>query len=191
MLTLSVSGKNADEAEKLIAEAANSSETELKILIDSPAQAAALQKSLESSGFNNIIPEDDDGVLYLVASKGQQNVTEPKKIISTEPQTSAILISCESKKYRSDFLNKFISSLLEAKHKPEILGLINSAVKLAAYNSSTCDKLKKLESDGVRVIISVSCADRLGITESLGAGVTEELSEIIDEIFACEKVVSI
>lgn len=191
MLTLSVSGKNPAEAEKIIAEAVNDSENELKILIDSPAQAATLQKSLAASGFNEVIPEDDDGTLYLIASKKQQSKADSKKVISTEPKTSGILISCEAKKYRLDFLNKFIASLTKTEHKPEIIGLINSAVKLAAYNSVTCDKLKKLEADGVRVLVSVSCADRLGITEALGAGITAEIHEIIDEIFACEKVVSI
>ena len=64
-------------------------------------------------------------------------------------------------------------------------------MKIAAYNSPLCVTLKKLEAEGVQVLISESCADRLGITEAAGAGVIADMAEILDEIFSCGKIVSI
>ena len=196
MLTLNVSSKDKTEALNILKETLTELESEVKILIDNPSQGAELQKYLESKGFNNVIPEDDDGTLYLTASK-----SEPKPIESTapevkapaaaEPQTYGIVISSECRKHEREFLEKVIKSLNEAKTKPDILCLMNGAVKLAAYNSSSCDILKKLESDGVRVLISSACSDRLGITEALGAGTLATLSEILEAVSSCEKLLSL
>ena len=68
---------------------------------------------------------------------------------------------------------------------------MNAAVKLAAYNSDTLKYLKELNSEGVKILISDSCADRMGVTEAIGIGVLADLSEIIEEIFSCERVVNV
>ena len=64
-------------------------------------------------------------------------------------------------------------------------------MKLAAYNSPSCDALKRLEASGVRVLVSEDCADRRGITEALGAGVLTEMGAITDAVLACGKVISL
>ena len=195
MLTLSVSGKNKEEAAAILKESVNDQEKELKILIDNPAQAAELQKYLESEGFVEIIPEDDDGTLYLTASKVKEphEKPEPKVIpvVQTVPKTYGIVLSRKCRKHDYDFMEKVITSMEEVKVKADLLCLMNGAVKLAAYDSHSCDILKKLEADGVKVLISRTCADRLGITEALGAGVLVSLSEILEAIGSCEKLLSL
>ena len=199
MLTLSVSGKDKAEAVNALKESLNGQESEVKILIDDPSQGAELQKYLESEGFNHIIPEDDDGTLYLTASKvqpeqpkpAQENEARVKAAVNTGPQTYGIVLSGECRKNEREFLEKVIASLNEAKTKADLLCLINGAVKLAAYNSPSCDILKKLEADGVRVLISRTCSDRLGITEALGAGTLVTLSEILEAVSSCEKLLSL
>ena len=68
---------------------------------------------------------------------------------------------------------------------------MNAAVSLAAYNAVSCEDLKRLEADGVQILVSGACSDRLGITESLGAGVAADMSEILDAVLSCEKIISI
>ncbi|MBR0069651.1 MAG: hypothetical protein IJP97_04070, partial [Synergistaceae bacterium] len=104
---------------------------------------------------------------------------------------TAILISGENRKYRYDFLRKFLLSLMNSQIKPDIIALMNDSVKLAAYDSETCDYLKKLNADGVNVLVSESCADRLKLTEAIGTGELEDMSEIIERVLECEKVISI
>ena len=86
---------------------------------------------------------------------------------------------------------KFVASLAHAKTRPDVIGLLNAAVSLAAYNAPSCDDLKRLESDGVQILVSGACSDRLGITEALGAGVVSDMSEILDAVLSCEKIISI
>ena len=203
MLTLTAAGKPNDDIEKLIQEAIDSAaeDEELKILIDGPAQAAQLTKLLESHGFNDVMPEDDDGLLFLIAAKKkaepptepedspqeQEPEPQPEKL-PVIPNSAGVLVSF---KHKAAFVQRMIASMSEAKSRPDVIGLMNSGVTLAAYNNPTCEILKKLEGDGVRVLVSEPCADRLGVTEALGAGSLSDMSGIIDSVFACEKVVSL
>ena len=201
MLTLSAAGKSTDDIEKLIQDslADAGDDEELKVLIDGPAQAASITKLLESHGFNDVMPEDDDGLLFLIAAKKkeeppaepeespQDSAPQPAKI-PVVPNSAGVLVSF---KHKAAFVQRMIASMSEAKSRPDVIGLMNGGVALAAYNNPTCEILKKLEGDGVRVMVSEPCADRLGVTEALGAGTLADMSRIIDAVFACEKVVSL
>ncbi|MBQ9627999.1 MAG: hypothetical protein IJR43_01905 [Synergistaceae bacterium] len=201
MLTLNAAGKSANEAVRLIQDALNGDDEEIKILIDSPVLWPEINKFLISQGFNDIVPEDDDGALYIMVSKNAQkdkeevheeaHETESSFTSANSKNATAILISGENKKYRYDFLRKFLLSLMDSRIKPDIIALMNDSVKLAAYDSETCDYLKKLNADGVNVLVSESCADRLKLTEAIGTGKLEDMSEIIERVLECEKVISI
>ena len=183
-------------------------ENELRIAIVDISRVDEIKKLLEAQGYSDIVPEDDEGNLYLTASrkdnaedKTSEQPPEPKQIPQVQSQpalklpaikiSTGVLISCESGKYKRPFFKKVLMSLVTSKIKPDVLGLMNGAVRLAAYNAPTCAYLKALESDGVKVLISESCADNMGITEALGVGESVDMSEIFEAIFSCEKVVSI
>ena len=248
MITLNTAGKSVNEALVFIKNSLKNDENELKIIIGEPFDVSKIKDFLETQGFDNILPEDDDGVLCLIASKKSASAPEikiepeksepeisPAKIeienkeiefenkeiefenenieIESENEneseniqpaktpvisnniiiknSTGILISCKNKKFPDFFLTKFIISLSKSKIKPTLIAIINNAVKIAAYNSQTCDYLKQLENDGVKILISDSCADRLGITEVIGAGILTDMSEILEEIFMCENTLSI
>lgn len=203
MLTLNAAGKSANEAVRLIKDALNGDDEEIKILIDSPTIWPEINKFLNSQGFNDIVPEDDDGALYIMVSKSTRKEKESEEIYEEAHETessftsanlknaTAVLISGENRKYRYDFLRKFLLSLMDSRIKPDIIALMNDSVKLAAYDSETCDYLKKLNAEGVNVLVSESCADRLKLTEAIGTGELEDMSEILERVLECEKVISI
>ena len=204
MLTLNVSGKSGNDAVNFVRGVIAPDEDEAKILIDGPSQADGLTKFLKSQGFNDVILEDDEGLLYVTACRKEKEKKEPEHKPSPAPQTQAVptkaknepvtsgvLISCDARKHKYSFLHKFLASIPDSAPKPEVVALMNSAVKLAAYTSPSCSILKQLESNGVSVLISESCADSLGITEAVGVGIMCQMSEILSKIFSCGKVVSI
>ena len=213
MLTLNIIGKSIKDS---LNEDSTRNENEVKILI-APTQFAETKKILENLGFHDVLLEDDDGNLYVMASKKSetevQEVNEVKTVKTETPieipdnlpvapvavkakpeiikNSTGVLISCESQKYKSPFIKKFLDSLVISRIKPDVIALINGAVKIAAYNSPTCEYLKKLNSEGVKILISDSCSDRIGVTEAVGVGELAEMSEILEEIFSCEKIVNI
>ena len=211
MLTLNITGKSIKDS---LNEDSTRNENEVKILI-APTQFAETKKTLENLGFHDVLLEDDDGNLFVMASKVQavNEVNEVKTVKTETPieipdnlpvapvavkakpeiikNSTGVLISCESQKYKSPFIKKFLDSLVISRIKPDVIALINGAVKIAAYNSPTCEYLKKLNSEGVKILISDSCSDRIGVTEAVGVGELAEMSEILEEIFSCEKIVNI
>ena len=206
MLTITVAGKSVNDSINIVknALAGNSNDEDVKILVSGPSQADAVKKFLEAQGFVDVVPEDDDGILYLIASRSKQTSAMPSTVPAAPrpsakdvkdskeiPGTIGVMISCRNKEYNSSFMKKFLMSLLKTNTKPDVIGLFDSAVKISAYNSPLCVILKKLETAGVQILISESCADRLGITEAAGAGVVVDMSEILDEIFSCSKIISI
>ena len=219
MLTLNAVGRHGTELVKFFHGSLNDNENELKILIDGPIQVEEIRKILEPLGFSDFVLEDDEGNLFLMTSrKTEENkekeietakpvplvevsapaapvkISEPKerKEINIKlTHSTGVLISCETGKYKNIFMKKILMSLVNSKIKPEVIALMNGAVNVAAYDSSTCDYLKELEADGVKILISHSCADLMGISEAIGAGNLVDMTEIFEEIFSCEKVISL
>lgn len=213
MLTINITDKHGDAAFNFLKDSLGK-EKNIRILIE-PSQFVEIKKFLEGLNFSDIIPEDDEGNLFITASKQSDpdEISPPidtdEKIVEqshdTEVQTvttvknkaeiiknsTGVLISCESSKCNSLFMKKFLISLVNSNIKPDVVALMNAAVKLAAYNSKTCEFLKRLEDYGVKILISDSCADRMGITEAVGAGITVDMADILEEIFVCEKVINI
>lgn len=215
MLTLNATGKKGPEAVNFVRDSLDENELELKILVDSPSQVQEVTKFLTSEGFK-VLLEDDDGIMFLLASK-KDDEPEPEPESNSDIQlqdllaeddaktkrqvkvmnntvikdSCAVILSYENKKYMPEFTAKIIASLNKSKIKPDVIALMNNAVSLAAYNSKVCDALRKLESIGVEILVSDSCADRMGITEALGAGTLADMSEIFEKIFTCEKVISL
>ena len=215
MLTLNVTDKNGNAALNFLRDSI-ANEKDIRILIE-PSQFVEIKKFLENLNFSDIIPEDDDGNLFIMASRVLESdeastpvkidekpveqvdeIETPHKTIQTvKPKieiiknSTGVLISCENAKCKSLFMKKFLSSLVNSNIKPDIVALMNGAVKLAAYNSNTCEYLKKLEDYGVKILISDSCADRMGIKEAVGVGIMVDMADILEEIFVCEKVINI
>ena len=197
LLTITTAGKSANDAVTLVKNAATTGEA-VKVLVDGTAQAEMLKKFLDAQGYS-VMLEDDEGTLYLTAMKDLQQSQASAKITHTvthkpareTPGTIGVIISCRNKEYNSAFMKKFLLSLLKAEIKPDVIALLDAAVKIAAYNSPLCVTLRKLEAEGVQVLISESCAVRLGINDAAGAGVIVDMAEILDEIFSCSKIVSI
>lgn len=238
MLTLNAEGKTGSDAVEFVKDSVskseNANEYEFKIIIDRPDQSDEITRYLTSEGFS-VMLEDDEGTMFLLASKPrpQQDENEKENDSEAEPEpesesdiklqdlltpdkedskikpeiktpkklevikhtvikdSAAVILSYESKKYMPSFTAKIIASLNKAKIKPDVIVLMNNAVSLAAYNSQVCNELRELESLGVEILISESCADRMGVTEALGAGVLSDMSEIFETIFSCEKVISL
>jgi len=88
-------------------------------------------------------------------------------------------------------MKSFLSALTKASTHPAAVILMNEGVKLALFNTSTCDHLKALEAQGARVLVSGTCAAHFGLTESIGAGVLANMSEIVEAINNAEKCVTL
>ncbi|MCR5346538.1 MAG: DsrE family protein [Fretibacterium sp.] len=88
-------------------------------------------------------------------------------------------------------MKSFLNTLTKASTPPEAVILMNEGVKLALFNTSTCDHLKALEAQDVRILVSGTCAMHFGITDSIGTGVLANMQDIIAAINNAEKCVTL
>ena len=88
-------------------------------------------------------------------------------------------------------MKSFLGALTKALKYPEAVILMNEGVKLALFNTSTCDHLKTLEAQGTRVLVSGTCAMHFGITENIGVGVLANMHEIIEVLNNAEKCITL
>jgi len=88
-------------------------------------------------------------------------------------------------------MKSFLNALTKAFKYPEAVILMNEGVKLALFNTSTCDHLKTLEAQGTRVLVSGTCVMHFGITENIGVGVLANMHEIIEVLNNAEKCITL
>lgn len=88
-------------------------------------------------------------------------------------------------------MKSFLSALTKASVHPAALVLMNEGVKLALFNTSTCDHLKVLETQGTRILVSGTCVMHFGFTESIGVGVLANMHEIIETLNNAEKCITL
>lgn len=186
----------------------------IKILFESPVIANDVKKLLENANFNVEI-SDDDGRISLIGKLkniapvvqdvnqdnsndvieiNQENQVNETKVKSTQ-NTVGYLFSNQNfsrnKNYGSIFLTRTLKAIANLKNRPDVIALVNDSVKLALYNTTTCDFLKILERKGTRILVSGMCSDNFGITETIGAGVISDIDEIIQVISSCDKIINL
>ncbi len=79
-------------------------------------------------------------------------------------------------------IKEFLSAFAQSNIPPENVVLLNEGVRLALFDTSTCDHLKDMEAKGTRVLVSDVCAGRLDITGDIGVGVIANMLDILDVI---------
>ena len=71
------------------------------------------------------------------------------------------------------------------------MALINEGVRLAHYDSSSCDHLKNLEKNGVSILVCGMCANYFSVMEQVGAGSISNMPEIIETLNKADKVITL
>ena len=85
----------------------------------------------------------------------------------------------------------FLSALSRMQRPPIAVALINEGVKLALYDSSSCDHLKNLETKGVSILVCGTSANYFSIMDQLGAGSISNTFEITESLDKACKIMTL
>ena len=88
-------------------------------------------------------------------------------------------------------VKSFLRTLAGLETPPIVLALMNGGVKLALFDSSTCDRLKDLERRGTRVLVCGTCTNFYGVTDSVGVGIISNMYEIVETIARAGRILSL
>ena len=67
---------------------------------------------------------------------------------------------------------------------------MNEGVKLALFDSSSCDHLKNLEWKGTNILVCGICVNHFGIVDSVGVGVISNMLEIVEALNGAERIMN-
>jgi selenium metabolism protein YedF len=76
-------------------------------------------------------------------------------------------------------LANFLSKLMDAQSKPQMLVLYNSGVRLATKGSPVLESLQSLENLGIEIICCGTCVNYYGLTDQMEAGRVTNMPEIV------------
>ena len=208
MKTVNAVGKACPEPVSMAKAEVDRGETELAVLLDNPVSASNVMRFFESSGYT-VKLIDDDGTITISARKGgqpaktvefkkQPDTRTPEAPPESAPQSAAIrtfsvLITGQvlDREPGAALMKSFLGALSQMKRPPLAVALINDGVKLAVYDSSSCDYLKNLEKKGVSVLVCGTSADHFNIMGEVGAGSISGMLEIVETLNRADKMMTL
>ena len=198
MKTINARGKACPEPVALTKKAIEAGEEELEILLDNPVSASNVIRFLESRGFG-VRLQDDEGMLTVSARKKASPASLPqeKKELPKPPakQPFSVLIASSvlgqnDSELGEVLMKSFLGTLVQMENC-SVVALMNEGVKLALYDSSACDHLKKLEKRGVMLLVCGTCINHFGLSGQIGAGLVSNMFEIVESLNRADKVISL
>lgn len=88
-------------------------------------------------------------------------------------------------------MGNFLTKLIDAELKPQMVVLYNSGVKLAARGSEVLESLQSLENFGVQIICCGTCVNFYGLADKIQAGRVTNMPEIVRVLTEAKAVVTI
>jgi selenium metabolism protein YedF len=204
MKTIDARGKPCPEPVVLTKAQTDRGEKELEVLLDDPVSAANVTRFLESRSFA-VQLTDDDGLLTVSARlKESPSPADPVPeaagagaVPAGAPgtRTFSVLITCatlgRNDQELGEVLMKSFLGTLAQTDAPAAVALMNEGVKLAIYDSSSCDHLKNLEKKGVRVLVCGTCVNHFQLADRIGAGSISNMFEILESLNKADKILTL
>lgn len=90
-----------------------------------------------------------------------------------------------------DLMFAFLQSLVNNQVKPKAIILMNRAVNLAVEPNVAVGKFIVLEEQGCKVMVCVTSADKLGVSDNIKVGFIASMDEICEQLLTAWKVISL
>ena len=220
MIVVNATGRACPESVAMTRAALDKGAEELEVLVDNPQAATNVKRFLEDKGFR-VLLQDDDGRLKLTAGRKTEpsvSASQAPAPQATVPQAPApqvpapvpvapmpvphpaegmaVLITGKTLGGNDEELGEilvrgFLSAFSQLDVPPRTVALINEGVKLALFDSSSCDHLKNLERKGTNILVCGTCVNHFGITDSVGAGVISTMFEIVEALNGSGRILSL
>ena len=210
MIVVNATGRACPESVAMTKAALDKGAEELEVLVDNPEAATNVKRLLEGRGFR-VLLQDDDGRLKLTAGKKTEPSVSTSRASASQAQAPApaapmpvprpvegmaVLITGKTLGGNDEELGEilvkgFLSAFSQLDVPPRTVALINEGVKLALFDSSSCDHLKNLERKGTNILVCGTCVNHFGITDSVGAGVISTMFEIVEALNGSGRILSL
>jgi selenium metabolism protein YedF len=97
----------------------------------------------------------------------------------------------EDRKLGEVLMKSFLGTLSQLNNPPVTVALMNEGVKLAVYDSSSCDHLKSLERRGAVILVCGTCVHHFQIADRIGVGTISSMFEILEALNGADKIMTL
>jgi len=176
---------------------------EVTVLVDNATALENVKRLASVSGCATEVAEEPGGVFRIDIRKGQGGANAcvaPPECACGEDASRAMagptifVIASSAMGQGSDelgalLMKAFIHTTLDLEHRPDMMILYNTGVKLAASGSGAADDLKALEEKGVKVLVCGTCVNFFELSGKLGAGTVSNMYDIAGALSTAGRIV--
>ena len=170
----------------------------LEVLVDNEPARENVRRFFEGRGFSVATSQEGPDCWRISATAGDA-ATAPQQAEQAAPAAEGnsrtlVLITTETIGRGDDVLGgklmgNFLATLPELGARLWRIVLINGGVKLASCPGSALDALKKMESEGVSVLVCGTCLAHFGLLEAKAVGDTSNMLDIVTSLDLAGKVI--
>lgn len=174
-------------------------EDRVTVIVDNETAKENVTRLAEKSGCSISVESAGDGTLHLLILKN--GVTPSPETTSAMSQTSELkpepnvfVISSDTMGKGDDelgaaLMKAFVHTIFDLDYIPDTLIFYNTGVRLAAKDSDVLDDLKKLEEQGVEILVCGTCANFFNIKEDIAAGTISNMYDIAGTMSKAGRIV--
>jgi len=168
------------------------------VIVDNETAKENVSRLAEKSGCTISVESAGDGTFRLILSK---NGTAPSRETAAVSENSdqktgpnVFVISSDTMGKGDDelgaaLMKAFIHTIFSLDYLPDTLIFYNTGVKLAVKYSDVIDDLKKLEEQGVEILVCGTCANFFNIKDRIAAGVISNMYDIAGSMSKAGRIV--
>lgn len=170
----------------------------LKVMVDNEAACQNVSRFFKSRGYEAEVETVAEG--FEVTGAKSDAGSHPENQESNDGPAAEkkimVMITTDRMGYGDSALGSklivnFVNTLNEMEPELWRLVLVNNGVKLAVEGSQVLDAVRKLEKDGVGVLVCGTCLDHYGLLEKKQAGETTNMLDIVTAMQLSDKVINI
>ena len=175
----------------VLAKQALESNKQVKVIVDNETALENVKRLGNKLGCDVKVEKKKDKT-YEINLKRKAGATDTKEEFvhsySTTPAISGpfVIVFAEDKMGRGNdelgavLIKAFLHTVAGQAQKPDVMIFYNTGVKLTVQGSDVLDDLKKLESEGVQILVCGTCLNYFEVKNKLAAGIVSNMYDIVE-----------
>lgn len=184
-------GKNCPIPVVMVKQAMSDGETVFTVEVDNQTAVENLKRLADSQGFQVSIQAQNSSFV-LSFTKGDC-VAAPSPI-PTEDYAIFVgrdTIGSGDRELGTNLMRMFFYTLVNSEVLPRSILFMNDGVKLPSLDEQVAEHLKALAAKGVDILVCGTCLNFYGVSEGLRVGTVSNMYDIVSQMQAAAKVISL
>ena len=178
-------------------EAITAGESEFTVLVDNTTAVGNLQRLAKNQGFDATVTEGEG--VYSLAFVKNGNAPAPAAEAAAPAACGAgytvfvgrDIIGDGDRELGANLMRMFFYTLAQSDDLPRSVLFMNAGVKLPTEDEQVIEHLKTLVEKGVEVQVCGTCLNFYGLSDKLAVGAVSNMYDIVSQMQAAAKVITV